>query len=1039
MLDLCLATRLIFWGIDMRIKKACPVIEEQYTSQRNQLAYFRLRHSVAMLGGFIFAALGVSGPAYAAFSGGDFYGTPCQPTLNDVDKYYVGVCVIDDELAVDQHTMTIESEQIKGIVGVWNNRQSSVSNFNIEVIDSKVQEIVGAQVSNIFVGVGHGTINDNYILVDNTDVTDNGVTGSYITGHTGEANRNYIEIINDSTVEGGVFGTQVIDGWGVGMRVIGTENQVVVRDSIVDIVTGAFLAGEYGRTTGQNNSVELYKSEAEDVFGAYLYGVTQGKGRNNTALINQASKVDSAAGIKISVLGDPDYPGLELTSDVTIQDNSLIISGASRVNSAFGAHIEAMQHFSQDPFELTPPKVTNNTLVINEQSQVGLAYGTFLDSEEDVPDKHFSVENSYVSLSDGSAAEKVYGAALLGNGTVTESTVEVKQGGIVHDSIYGGYVNQSGEVSKNTVHLSSGADVGDHVIGGFIEVGRAQDNVVTVEESLVEDYVVGGVVSHDGNAIGNKVSISKNSNISVAVGGVVSVGQAQGNEVVLADAVVRDSAIGGYTYEGTASENTVVLSGNSSVAHEVIGGQSDDGDAIGNRVRILGASDLSSAVLKGGVAANGQSTGNVLEVRSKNLQAHNIEDFQEYEFVLPSGTKAGESLLVLSDSAGTDLGEGTVRVGSESPKFKLEVGERVTLLNNAAGLNSEQVSGDLQSIPDGAFLIRDVALGRDAENLYLEVTGKSLTEQSKTPLEGRLGAFALLEQSAVRSGDALTEAVGATKDSENGTGLFAIMTGGGSRYKTGSHVDVKGVGLTLGAVKALETDVGITHVGAFVEGASGHHHSYNRFDDLSVRGHGSTRYIGAGVLAKHDWNADGQGGPYVEGSLRGGRLSMDWRTSDLPHTAGTVDYDSSGGYVAAHAGVGYTLPLSEKSSLDLSAKYFWTRLGSDDVRIDGEDFHMKAINSSVSHLGAKLKHQFDEHTTGYVGVAWEYEFNGKARASVHQLNPTAPSLKGSTGVLDAGLVLQPKADGPLSIQLGLRGYTGTRRGASGLLNINYAF
>src|SRR5690625_2571434 len=155
------------------------------------------------------------------------------------------------------------------------------------------------------------------------------------------------------------------------------------------------------------------------------------------------------------------------------------------------------------------------------------------------------------------------------------------------------------------------------------------------------------------------------------------------------------------------------------------------------------------------------------------------------------------------------------------------------------------------------------------------------------------------------------------------------MTGGGSRYKTGSHIDVKGVGLTFGAVKALETDVGITHIGAFVEGASGHHHSHNRFDDLSVRGHGSTRYLGAGLLAKHDWDTDGQGGPYVEGSIRGGRLSMDWRTSDLSNTAGTVDYDSAAGYVAAHAGVGYTLPLTEKTSLDLSAKYFCTRLGID--------------------------------------------------------------------------------------------------------------
>jgi len=924
---------------------------------KNQLTRFRLRRSACWLGGVMFSAcLGVSNPVYALATGGDWYESPCEPGTSGQD--YVGFCKSEEDFDVDGHSMTLEAETAQMALGVYNDQNANVSNLDLRIIDSEVTGAMIAQVSSLFTGVGHGQVNDNYLLIDNSQVADGGVSSSFLTGYAGEANRNRIEIINGSNVNGEVFGALILDGWAYGMYTVATENQVLLRDSTANNVVGAQIGSDHSRSTANYNSVEIVNSVVDSAAGVDVWGVTLGEVKGNATLIDQGAQVRKAIGANALVYGEFDIVDIE--SDVTIDGNSLKISGSSQVDEAYGALIEAYHDPSRG--KLNPPKIANNALLVEGASEVGLAVGTALAicCDQDSP---LSIEKSQVLLTDNSTAQEVYGGMLdTGGGADT------------------------GIVTQSSVSVTRGSRVDSSVFGGFVSAGDAEDNVVSIDDSWV-----------------------------------------------------GDSVYGGYTERGQASGNKVAISGNSSIANEVIAGMSAEGDAVGNRVTITGSPQLASVMLKGGVATNGQSSGNTLEVRSKDIEARNIEAFQDYEFVLPTGTAAGDTMLRLNDGSGTILGEGTVRVGSQSPNFSLEVGERVALINNAAGLDSEHIDGDLQSIPDGAFLIRDVQLARDAENLFIEVTEKSLSDQSKTPLEGRLGGFALLDQSAVRNGDALSEAVAATKDSENGTGVFAVMTGGGSRYKTGSHIDVKGVGLTFGAVKALETDVGITHIGAFVEGASGHHHSHNRFDDLSVRGHGSTRYLGAGLLAKHDWDTDGQGGPYVEGSIRGGRLSMDWRTSDLSNTAGTVDYDSAAGYVAAHAGVGYTLPLTEKTSLDLSAKYFWTRLGSDDVTIDGDDFHMKAINSSVSQLGATLKHQFDEHTEGYVGIAWEHEFNGKARASVHQMNPTSPSLKGSTGVLDAGLILRPEAEGPLSIQLGVRGYTGTRRGASGLLNVNYAF
>src|SRR5690625_7343053 len=98
---------------------------------------------------------------------------------------------------------------------------------------------------------------------------------------------------------------------------------------------------------------------------------------------------------------------------------------------------------------------------------------------------------------------------------------------------------------------------------------------------------------------------------------------------------------------------------------------SAEGDAVGNRVTITGSPQLTSVMLKGGGATNGQSSGNTLEVRSKDIEARNIEAFQDYEFVWPTGTAAGDTMLRLNDGWASILLECRVLGGSQSRKFGL--------------------------------------------------------------------------------------------------------------------------------------------------------------------------------------------------------------------------------------------------------------------------------------------------------------------------------------------------------------------------------
>src|SRR3546814_15901047 len=71
-----------------------------------------------------------------------------------------------------------------------------------------------------------------------------------------------------------------------------------------------------------------------------------------------------------------------------------------------------------------------------------------------------------------------------------------------------------------------------------------------------------------------------------------------------------------------------------------------------------------------------------------------------------------------------------------------------------------------------------------------------------------------------------------------GIHAFGAMSGGTSRYNTGSHVDVDGTSLLLGVAKQVAMNAGgagnLT-LGAFFEGGWGNYDSYNDFDSGEVQ------------------------------------------------------------------------------------------------------------------------------------------------------------------------------------------------------------
>jgi outer membrane autotransporter protein len=342
----------------------------------------------------------------------------------------------------------------------------------------------------------------------------------------------------------------------------------------------------------------------------------------------------------------------------------------------------------------------------------------------------------------------------------------------------------------------------------------------------------------------------------------------------------------------------------------------------------------------------------------------------------------------------------------------------------------------LLSGSQGVSLIYDFSLDNAGS---LEVTGARANPRIKALSEGFLGSLALVNQGADHiAGAGMTRAVRAA---EGGLAAFGSFAGGRSRYDTGSHVDVEGFSLLAGLAWGHDFSPGRLTLGAFFEYGNGDYDTHNSFSNAaSVRGDGETDYAGGGILGRFDFAPADSGNFYAEASGRAGKVDNEYDSSDLRAGGRKAEYDTSSAYYGFHAGAGYVWRISEAASLDLYGKYFWTRQEGDSLRLStGDPVKFEDADSSRLRGGARLAYAVTEHVRPYIGAAYEHEFDGKARASTHGYSIKAPELEGGTGIGELGLTLTPSASLPLSFDLGAQGYTGTREGVSGSLQLRFEF
>jgi hypothetical protein len=389
---------------------------------------------------------------------------------------------------------------------------------------------------------------------------------------------------------------------------------------------------------------------------------------------------------------------------------------------------------------------------------------------------------------------------------------------------------------------------------------------------------------------------------------------------------------------------------------------------------------------------------------------------------------------------------------STSTKPNMEVGQQITLIHSGTSLTTDAAT-TLPGVKKYTYLTglssettyTFETTQPDTQNIVITLTGKTpvrgstLPERTKSLTETSTAVTALLNGgSDFLTAHGMEEAEAVALDPEISVVYgrlvpFVAIGGGSLELDAGSSTDLKAFYANLGLTKEIKNRNGSLFVGPILEYGRGNYDSYL---DNGVHGWGTGHYVGAGGFARQR-NHDGL---YYEGDLRFGRFSSDYR-GDLASGL-TADYDLGGSYIAGHLGLGKIYKVNPTDTVDAYIKYFYSRTSGDEVTVhsnlNNEVYNFNSVDSHRLRLGARYYHATNARSKIYAGLAYQYEFNGEAKATHDGLCTPAPSLKGSSYMAEIGWQVKPDKTN-MTADVGLTGWTGKQTGITGRLKLSWAF
>ena len=279
----------------------------------------------------------------------------------------------------------------------------------------------------------------------------------------------------------------------------------------------------------------------------------------------------------------------------------------------------------------------------------------------------------------------------------------------------------------------------------------------------------------------------------------------------------------------------------------------------------------------------------------------------------------------------------------------LDVAEGGTLEGKVVG---EATTQKVQN--ESGLIFADAVLGEDGS---MEVGEFRTSTKAHGYFEGVSAMLSISAQSAdLAAGSGLKQTLDAMTDGD--VHAIGVMEGSSYRWQTGSSINVRAMSALAGAAAKF----GDVDAAAYLE------FGHSDFDTASVfNSKGDGEYYGVGALAR--WHV--ANGFYTEGSVR-----MGWLDAGFDGDAATGGFDQSGLYAGFHLGGGCVFALTDASSLDVFAQYFYTHQSFDNVKVAASDMTIDDAESSRTRLGARYTYATSAWR-GWAGLAWDHEFDGE--------------------------------------------------------------
>ena len=608
-----------------------------------------------------------------------------------------------------------------------------------------------------------------------------------------------------------------------------------------------------------------------------------------------------------------------------------------------------------------------------------------------------------------SAAGGKAGAASTGNSVLMQGgTAANLAGGIGASS------------AKDDVRVRGGS-VTSSIIGGTATHGNAVQSTASIEGGTVRGTVLGASAS--GKAEQNTVTLT-GGDINAAIIGARAGGDAEANTITVNTNITGN--LTGAAAGAKALKNVIDL-GNITVRGNVTGGQ---GNVTNDNIIHLRKSTV-TGVVTGGTSASG--TGNTLVVHPGTSKMSSFTGVQNLHFYLDQTVDKTAPILSLTGSS-QDLRGVKIGVGVIDGKIPaLRVNDQLNLIKMAAGgtLMTDAAIKNTTTGMQGVSLHYDFSITRSAPGeLTATVTKAALGEQTKSFVETRAGMSDFINHGADSLASGSMNAAQKEAAKSGGYALWAATDKSNMKAKTGSYIDTNGWSLGLGWARTQRAKAGAWTFGPFVEYGHG---SYGSYLNDGTHGSGKISYIGGGLMAKYAQRS----GLWVEGSVHGGRAKSDYTGSIYKGTVSS--YDGSSSYYASHLGLGKELHIRRGDQLDAYLRYFYShQAGMNATLSSGEDYTFDSVNSHRLRLGLRYTHRDSPASHVYAGLAFEYEFDGEARASFQGYSTPSPSLKGASGMLEIGYRFALKG-AKVSYDFNMTGWQGRREGVSGSANVKWMF